>query len=286
MISVITPSYNQLDWLRLCIASVRDQEGVVLEHLVQDGGSEGAGAFFEGMPREGTGYRLLPVVGPDGGMYDAINRGLLRASGEICAYLNCDEQYLPGALARVAAYFEARPQVELVFADALLVSRDGRPLSYRRAILPDRAHVRSSHLNTLTCSTFFRRSLVEKGFLFDPEWKIIGDAVWVDRLLEAGVVMEVLPHPTSTFAFTGSNMSESRRQAEEQARWRAQLGMRGGLARHFHVARHRVRKLLSGSYLPKVMDVEQFTMDSPARRVVFKDQRLGFGWPRTEKHRG
>ena len=44
-------------------------------------------------------------------MYDAINRGLRRASGEILAYLNCDEQYLPGALQEVAAFFEKHPEL-------------------------------------------------------------------------------------------------------------------------------------------------------------------------------
>ena len=58
-------------------------------------------------------------------MYDALNRGLRRARGEICAHLNCDEQYLPGTLNRVAAIFEAQPEIDIVFGDALVVVRHG-----------------------------------------------------------------------------------------------------------------------------------------------------------------
>ena len=98
--SVVTPSFNQLDWLELCIASVADQrETGSVEHIVCDGGSAGIEGFKERMLvrfPETKNYRLEFVVGPDAGMYDATNKGLRRANGEICSYLNCDEQLLPG----------------------------------------------------------------------------------------------------------------------------------------------------------------------------------------------
>src|ERR1700737_2128649 len=128
----------------------------------------------------------------DTGMYDAINRGLSKARGDICAYLNCDEQYLPGTLRKVASYFADHPNIDILFGDAVLIDSNGRPLSYRRAILPTRRHLRLSHLNTSTCATFFRQKLFANGFRFNPEWKAIGDAVWVDELLEKKVAMATL----------------------------------------------------------------------------------------------
>jgi hypothetical protein len=88
-ISVITPSFRNSDWLKLCIASVADQ-GVDLEHIVQDSCSDDA--TQEWLPNDS---RVKAFIEKDGGMYDAINRGLRRASGDILAYLNCDEQYVP-----------------------------------------------------------------------------------------------------------------------------------------------------------------------------------------------
>ena len=99
--TIVTPSFRQLEQLGCCIASIADQEGVSVEHIVQDGGTEGFEDFGNKMAERWPnrrGYRRVMISEPDGGMYDAINRGLKRATGGICAYLNCDEQYLPGVL--------------------------------------------------------------------------------------------------------------------------------------------------------------------------------------------
>src|SRR4051812_32476315 len=104
--SIVTPSFRQLDWLQLCVASVGDQTGVEVEHIVQDAGTEGIGDFVQ------IGSHLRLFVEADAGMYDAINRGLRRATGQICAYLNSDEQYLPDALRKVAHVFAANPELD------------------------------------------------------------------------------------------------------------------------------------------------------------------------------
>src|SRR5258706_14763161 len=100
-ISIVTPSYRNSNWLKLCIASVADQGGDV-EHIVQDAGSDDG--TLDWLLHD---KRVTPVVEKDQGMYDAINRGLKRSRGEILAYLNCDEQYLPGALQAVRDFSQA-----------------------------------------------------------------------------------------------------------------------------------------------------------------------------------
>lgn len=102
--TVVTPSFNQLDQLSCCIGSIADQEGVSVEHIVQDGGTEGFLEFAQRMRDQWPdrpGYRRIMVTEKDGGMYDAINRGFEKGKGAFCAYLNCDEQYLPETLKRV-----------------------------------------------------------------------------------------------------------------------------------------------------------------------------------------
>src|SRR5215467_10485935 len=111
--SIVTPSFRNSKWLKLCIASVADQEGVQLEHIVQDAGSDDG--TLDWLPQD---RRVKAFVEKDGGMYDAVNRGYRRAKGEILAYLNCDEQYLPGALKTVQEFFDTNPTVDVVFADS------------------------------------------------------------------------------------------------------------------------------------------------------------------------
>src|SRR5438477_8606151 len=137
MISVVTPSFQQLEWLKLCAASVADQKGVQHEHIIQDAGSSGD---LEDWAR--TIPNLSLFVEGDAGMYDAINRGLRRSRGAICSYLNCDEQLLPGALAKVVAFFEEHSDVDVLFGDAILIDRVCNPISYRRVVLPTLSHVR------------------------------------------------------------------------------------------------------------------------------------------------
>src|SRR6266576_6285555 len=119
-LSIITPSYLGRQWLPLCIASVADQQGVEVEHIVQDSCSgDGTEELLRNYPH------VRAYVEKDAGMYDAVNRGFDRATGDILAYLNCDEQYLPGALKLVHDFFAAHPEVEAVFSDSIVTDPDG-----------------------------------------------------------------------------------------------------------------------------------------------------------------
>ena len=91
--SIVTPSFRNSNWLKLCIASVADQQGVEVEHIVQDSCSDDGTQNW--LPND---KRVKAFIEKDSGMYDAVNRGYRRATGDILAYLNCDEEYLPGAL--------------------------------------------------------------------------------------------------------------------------------------------------------------------------------------------
>jgi hypothetical protein len=96
---------------------------VPLEHIVQDAGSDdGTLDWLRDDPR------VRAFVEKDQGMYDAINRGFRRATGDIFAWLNCDEQYLPGALRSVTAFFDSHPAVDVLFGDVVMVDAEGRYL--------------------------------------------------------------------------------------------------------------------------------------------------------------
>ncbi len=271
--SIITPSFRNSAFLKLCIASVADQ-GVDLEHIVQDAGSDDG--TLDWLLKD---WRVKAFVEKDSGMYDAINRGLRKSNGEILAYLNCDEQYLPGALAAVSDYFYHHPEVNLLFADFLVVDERGNFLNYRKVQLPWKQHIRVSHLPTFTCATFFRRNIIDGGgFLFDPAWRIVGDAQWVLRLLEAGVSMGLLRRFTSAYADTGDNMSL---KPEAQRESRVIFDSAPWWARRFAFAvifMHRLRCAMGGIYVQKPFDYALYTSDSLEQRVRWHVGSPTFFW--------
>lgn len=273
MISVVTPSFNQSGWLRLAVASVADQEGVEHEHLVQD--SESADGTRDWLESD---VRVSAYFERDQGMYDAINRGLRRSKGEICAYLNCDEQYLPDTLRKAEHFFRRRPEIDVLFGDFILVDATFRILSYRRVVVPHKKHSRLSHLNTATCAMFFRRRLLDRGFYFDPKWKAIGDAEWVTRLLDANVTMATLPEPLSLFTFTGTNLGSSPASRQESM-GPPQISIVRKPSRRFVVGAHRLRKILAGAYRRRNLEVAVYTREQPATRKTIRATNVGFSWP-------
>lgn len=281
MISVVTPSFNQLDWLRLAIASIADQDQVEYEHIVQDGGTTGIEEFlrpqFEQLIER---KRLKIFVEKDAGMYDAINRGLAKSTGEICAYLNCDEQYLPGTLRAVSEFFDTHDEVKVLFGDVILVDLNGIPLSYRRSVLPTRAHLHSAHLNISTCATFFRRELLEQGFGFDPKWRAAGDAVWIDNLLAKKVKMTALSRPLSVFTFTGNNLGATALSSTESREWKRRQPTASPSSRVTTILLHRLRKFAAGAYWPRQVEIDIYTLDSSGKRKHFAKEGVGFSWPR------
>ncbi len=271
--SIVTPSFRNSGWLKLCIASVADQTGVEVEHIVQDALSDdGTLDWLRDDPR------VKAVVEKDTGMYDAINRGFRRASGEVLAWLNCDEQYLPGTLARVAEYFTAHPEVDVLFGDAVLLDARGEILSYRRAIKPALLHTQLVHLSTLSCATFVRRSVIERGFLLDERYRTISDAVWVAALLRAKLKLAVLHQPLSVFTITGTNLGQSRVAVAESARWRQEMKT-PGLLRAPVILLHRIRKFLAGAYARRNLTIQVYTAESPNRRVAKTRLQVPSQWP-------
>ncbi len=141
--SVVTPSFRQSQWLKMCVASVADQ-GVQAEHIVQDACSDDGTLDWLL-----TDPRVKAYAEKDHGMYDAVNRGLRRASGDILSYLNCDERSLPGTLAAVNAYFARHPEVEVVFGNCVIVDARGEFICYRKVQKPTKPIVmvyRFAHL--------------------------------------------------------------------------------------------------------------------------------------------
>jgi glycosyltransferase involved in cell wall biosynthesis len=264
--TIITPSFRNSEWLKLCVASVADQ-GLPVQHIVQDCGSDDG--TLEWLTRD---RRVEAFVEKDLGMYDAINRGLRRATGDVLAYLNCDEQYLPGALAAVGACFEQHPETEVVFGDTVVVDARGGYVCSRQASLPRKYHTWvSDTLSVTSCAMFFRRSVVEQRKLFfDAGLKDLGDVDWVLQLIRSGVPMRLLGRFTSVFTETGHNMGLNANVQRERAELVARAPVWARWARPFIVFRYRLHRLLAGHYNQRPFDYSLYTRESPTARVTMK----------------
>lgn len=261
-ISIVTPSFRNSNWLKLCIASVADQRGVEVEHIVQDACSDDG--TQEWLPKDG---RVRVFIEKDQGMYDAINRGFRRAGGDILAYLNCDEQYLPGALKAAQDYFAAHPQVEALGADTVVTDAQGNYICSRYSLRPLR-HEIWVRFPILTSAFFVRRGVVEQmGIGFDTQWRGLGDFFWVEAMVRRGVRFGVLPRFTSIFTETGANMClkpnavrEGQKKRDMTPRWIRRLGPA-------FVLKYRCRLAWRGAMRRRPFDYWLYTLASTEQRV-------------------
>jgi hypothetical protein len=129
-IAMVTPSYNQAQFLGATIDSVLSQKYPKLLYHVQDGASDDATIEI----LKSYGDKISWKSEPDKGQADAINVGFNGVECEIMGYLNSDDTLLPGTLAYVANFFHARPDVDLVYGHRIFIDRDGSEIG--RAIFP------------------------------------------------------------------------------------------------------------------------------------------------------
>jgi glycosyltransferase involved in cell wall biosynthesis len=274
--SIVTPSFRNSEWLKLCIASVADQQGVEFEHIVQDSCSDdGTQDWLPDDPRVKT------FIEKDSGMYDAINRGYRRATGDILAYLNCDEQYLPGALKAVADFFEANPEIEVALAGSIVTDGEGKYICHRHSMTPHPQHI-WLRFPVLTSSVFIRRKVIhERGIFFDTRWRDIADFHWMRALMKNHVPMKVCDVFTSIFADTGENMMLKPNALREKAETLAMAPRWLGLLKPVWVVHHRLRRMAAGHFFLKPTSYSLFTRQSHEQRVtVDVPKPTGVWWNR------
>jgi len=260
--SIVTPSFRSSNWLKLCIASVADQDGVEVEHIVQDSCSDDGTQNW--LPQD---KRVKAFIEKDQGMYDAVNRGYRRAQGDILAYLNCDEQYLPGALRTVHDFFEHHPRVEVALAGAVVVDAQGNYVCHRHAQIPHPQHV-WFRFSQLTCAIFIRRRVIhERHIYFDPRWRVVGDFHWVLALLKQKVPMMEMGDFVSVFADTGDNLCLTPRAVSETREKMAMAPAWVRALKPFWIGQHRLRRLASGHFSLKPASYLIYTLKSPEHRV-------------------
>jgi hypothetical protein len=126
LVSIITPSYNQAAYLEYTLQSILAQEYAHIEMIVVDGAStDSSPEIIKKYSDQITWW----VSEKDRGQADAINKGFQRAQGEILAWLNSDDLYLPGAISQAVHSLQNEPELGLVFGDAITMDANGSPLN-------------------------------------------------------------------------------------------------------------------------------------------------------------
>jgi glycosyltransferase involved in cell wall biosynthesis len=185
LVSVVTPSLNQAPYILQTVRSVRDQSYEDIEHIVVDGGStDGTVEILAGL--EGSSlFRWTSE--PDRGMYDAINKGLESATGDILAYLNSDDLYVPWAVERIVDFFANHPEADLVYGDYIRLDVEGREMLLLQPPYNAPYIRRSGYIPQPT--TFWRREVWEAIGPFDSTLFFVGDCdYWIRVGRRFGIV--------------------------------------------------------------------------------------------------
>ena len=156
VVSIITPSYNQADYLEETIRSVLGQTYPYIEYILIDGGStDGSPEIIQKYADKLAYWESVK----DKGQTDAINKGFAHATGEIIAWLNSDDTFEPQAVAEAVAFLNEHPEVGLVYGEANYIDGKNRVIGRFPAAQTDLAKLRRGYVHIPQQASFFRKSL-------------------------------------------------------------------------------------------------------------------------------
>jgi glycosyltransferase involved in cell wall biosynthesis len=211
-ISVVTPSFNQVQYVEETVRSVLLQGYPNLEYIVLDGGS--TDGSLEIIRRYEPWLAAL-VSEPDRGQTDAINKGWRRATGEILAWINTDDVYCPDALARAGEAFGALPGAGMVYGSALVVDEAGRPLRTWEAHPFDFRRMLVEGSIVPQSSAFFAAAAIQAVGDLDEQWDAIMD---YEFCLRVGLRFPARCIPEVLTRFRDHPGSKTRRRFDVMAR--------------------------------------------------------------------
>ncbi len=186
LVSIVTPSYNQAHFIEETIQSVLGQDYPLIEYIIVDGGSTDGSAEIIQRYADRLGWW---VSERDQGQTDAINKGFARAKGEILAWINSDDTYLPQAVSQAVAALQAHPLASMVYGDANLIDEHGAVLGKFPARQTDYRRLRQGYVHIPQQAAFFRADLWRKVGPLDPTFYFAMDYdLWVRLAGQAPLV--------------------------------------------------------------------------------------------------
>jgi glycosyltransferase involved in cell wall biosynthesis len=243
-IAIVTPSYNHARFLDATIDSVLRQNYSNLFYHVQDGAStDGTVELLKS-----RGERISWRSEPDSGQSHAINLGFAGVDSDIMAYLNSDDMLLPGTLAYVANFFQARPDVDIVYGHRVFVDKNGMEVG--RAVLPAHDGKALRYADYVPQETmFWRRRVWDTLKSIDESFHYAMDWDFILRAQEAGFKFARLPRFLACF-----------RVHDEQK-----------TAATYHIGRREMRdlRLRSLGFVPSQTEIRRAVAPYVLRQFIF-----------------
>jgi glycosyltransferase involved in cell wall biosynthesis len=167
LVSIVTPSFNQVRYLEETIRSVLEQDYPRIEYMVVDGGSTDGSLD---LIKKYTDELAWWVSEADKGQTDAINKGFGRAKGQILAWINSDDTYVPEAVSAAVKYLGEHPDVGMVYADCNFIDEGGQVIGKFGAAQTDYKRLRQGYVHIPQQTMFFRAELWRAVGPLDPSF--------------------------------------------------------------------------------------------------------------------
>lgn len=211
-ISIVTLSFNQRAYLQEAIDSVLSQGYFNLEYIIVDPGSTDGSrdlikSYVDRIAR--------CIFEPDRGAADGLNKGFEHATGDVFGFLNADDLLFPGALAKVAEFFSAHPECDMVMGNGYTIDAKGQKIRHHRA--RDFSARRYFHGGTrfLQQATFFRAKIFHNSPKFNPDNRTCWDGELFVNFANLGARIGYLNADLAGFRIHEASISGSGRMIEQ-----------------------------------------------------------------------
>ena len=177
LVTIVTPSYNQEDFIEETIQSVINQDYENIQYIIVDGGStDGSVAIIRRYKDKISKW----ISECDQGQTDAINKGFSFAEGEIIKWLNSDDTMLPHAVSEAVQFLTDNPTIGLIYGDANYIDKDSEVIGRFPAAQTTLKKLRSGYVHIPQQASFFRKSLWDQVGPLDPKFYFAMDYdLWV-----------------------------------------------------------------------------------------------------------
>lgn len=182
-ITVVTPSFNQGEYIERTICSVLSQEYPNLEYIICDGGSTDNTVDVIRKYEDRIAWWCSEK---DNGQSDAINKGMKRATGDIVCWINSDDMLLPGTLNAVAKFYEKYPDTDFANGCTLEIDKEDHIINFTNIVMSKYFFEHGSY-NISQPGMFWKRDVFDKIGYLDESFHAKMDVEWLIRVYEAGL---------------------------------------------------------------------------------------------------
>lgn len=263
-ISIVTPSYNQAQYISQTIESILNQGYPNLEYVIQDAAStDGTLEIIQSHAERITHIQSEP----DFGQAHGINLGFQKTTGKIMAWLNADDLLLPGSLNYVAQFFHEHPDVDVVYSHRILINEQGDEIG--RWILPPHDDEMLSWADYIPQETLFWRRKVwdEVGGHLDQSYQFAMDWELLLRFRAAGAKFARLPRFLGAFRVHAQQKTQAAYSIGEQEMKRLRWILHGDSISQFQVDQ-KIKKYLKRASCYRVL--QSLNLPENLLNIVFR----------------